>query len=482
MMSNSGVLAASLQRSKDAWLTDCNRVMERYWTKPSKKKAAPKNPPKDSMVRLGLCTLKVEPHAFDVILYGVKAQPSLSTTPIKPQPAANATAQVGRVSEVKSPSPFGYPQFRQSLAPTSSSQAAYNDTPTTKSGHTGFPPQHIAGQPSQGSNPYSGLPPHKNNSHHGVASPQTAEEKPDPVIQLLAAKATTDTELKQLMSVVASERATRSELERFQAYVDRLNATLELSRPSFAGASAFSQSSEGTDPRSLQSDQSSNLNSISSAPPSRYPTILSTNPNTPSAIRDAGNASLARPIEVGPKARKEHSPQPASHDTNQPRWERPQRPSQAEYVAVVLEFAAGSGDRFLFPKSSFLEISPDGTRVICSFMALWSGIDDGSDNDGHGAQHQAITMILSASSPKILEPLSRVVDNQAEVIRQMNEALDSSARARTEYLVLNLPREPDAATNEGRDSSDEVEKGGQSDRYTWDMYTPPGALRPLFRR
>ena len=481
IMSNSGILAASLQRSKDAWLTDCSRVMERYWTKPSKKKAMPKNPPKDSMVRFGLCTLKVEPHAFDVILYGVKAQPAPSTTPITPQPAANATIQAGRASEVKHPSPFGYPQFRQSLPPTSSSRGAYDDPSTTKPGYTGLPPHRTASQPPQGPNPYAGLPPHMKNNHQSVASPPTVEEKPDPVIQLLAAKATTDTELKQLMSVVASERATRSELERFQAYVDRLNATLELSKPPFARVSTFSQPSEVTNQRSLPPDQSSNLKPISSAPPSRYPAILSTNSNTPSPVGDAGNGALARPIEIGPKVRKEPSPQPASHDTNQPRWERPQRSSQAEYVAVVLEFTAGSGDRFLFPRSSFLEFSPDGTRVICSFMALWSSTEGASDNDGHGAQHQVITMVLSASSPKILEPLSRVVDNQAEVILHMNNALDSSARARTEYLVLNLPREPDTATDEGRDLSGGVQKGEGSDRYTWDMYTPPGALRPLFR-
>ncbi|EPE04472.1 hypothetical protein F503_03534 [Ophiostoma piceae UAMH 11346] len=70
----SGVLPESLSRSRQRWITE--GIFEKYWTKPSKRKGAAtddaKNPPRDSMVKLGQILITCEPHMFEATMYGVK--------------------------------------------------------------------------------------------------------------------------------------------------------------------------------------------------------------------------------------------------------------------------------------------------------------------------------------------------------------------------------------------------------------------------
>ena len=87
---NSGVLGESLTVSHKKWVGEA--IFEKYWTKPTKRKGVlieePNNPPKDSMIKLGPCSIHVEPHIFQCIMYGVKGQdlkppqPSTTTRPV----------------------------------------------------------------------------------------------------------------------------------------------------------------------------------------------------------------------------------------------------------------------------------------------------------------------------------------------------------------------------------------------------------------
>src|SRR5271168_3444250 len=68
-------MAESLERSRKKWLSE--GIFEKYWTKPSKKKAISaeeqaNNPAKESMTKLGPCTITIEPHVFDAMMYAVK--------------------------------------------------------------------------------------------------------------------------------------------------------------------------------------------------------------------------------------------------------------------------------------------------------------------------------------------------------------------------------------------------------------------------
>lgn len=80
--SHSGVLAESLSRSRQRWIGD--GLFEKYWTKPTKKKGVvledAKNPPKDTMAKVGQVTISLEPHYFEATVYAVK-------DPNKPAPA-----------------------------------------------------------------------------------------------------------------------------------------------------------------------------------------------------------------------------------------------------------------------------------------------------------------------------------------------------------------------------------------------------------
>ncbi|KAL1907268.1 hypothetical protein Sste5344_006900 [Sporothrix stenoceras] len=70
----SGVLAESLARSRTKWINE--GIFEKYWSKPSKRRGVaaddPKNPAKDSMVKLGQVLITVEPHTFEATMYGVR--------------------------------------------------------------------------------------------------------------------------------------------------------------------------------------------------------------------------------------------------------------------------------------------------------------------------------------------------------------------------------------------------------------------------
>ncbi|KAK0610188.1 hypothetical protein B0T17DRAFT_128520 [Bombardia bombarda] len=89
-VSESGVLAESLARSRQRWVTE--GIFEKFWSKPVKKKGVlieePNNPPKESMTKLGQVTITVEPHVFEATMYAVKdpkpPQPPPPPTTVRP--------------------------------------------------------------------------------------------------------------------------------------------------------------------------------------------------------------------------------------------------------------------------------------------------------------------------------------------------------------------------------------------------------------
>ncbi|KAK1830118.1 hypothetical protein QBC39DRAFT_117654 [Podospora conica] len=101
-VSESGVLADSLTRSRQKWISES--IFEKYWSKPVKRKGVvieePNNPPKDSMVKLGQVTITVEPHVFEATMFAVK-----DPKPPAPLPAARPVLQYGPPNGVMPPPP-----------------------------------------------------------------------------------------------------------------------------------------------------------------------------------------------------------------------------------------------------------------------------------------------------------------------------------------------------------------------------------------
>ncbi|KAE8152861.1 hypothetical protein BDV25DRAFT_150305 [Aspergillus avenaceus] len=227
-IAESAVLLASLERSKKKWLSD--GILVRYWTKPKKTKREQiegKNPPKETMSKVGACTIAVGPHRFDAMLYTVK-DPN-APPPIQYTPPQRPMVHYGPPNNFQQYQPYPPPTPHQQARPHPSQNRPANSAspqPTFHQGSHPTPPHH-ARTPNN--------PPHRQPSGPQSAprqspsqNPQTqpAKPSPDPVIQMLATRAASDPDLKALMRVVASSKASQEQLRAFQAHIDELNAII----------------------------------------------------------------------------------------------------------------------------------------------------------------------------------------------------------------------------------------------------------------
>ncbi|KAH0537186.1 hypothetical protein FGG08_006011 [Glutinoglossum americanum] len=436
LSSRDGILAASLQRSRDRWLSE--GIFERYWTKPSKKKSqmetrAP-NPPKDTMVKLGPCTLTIEPHVFEVMLYTVKEPQSLSQPPAPGQLPQRPILQYGPPSGVAPKKPQHVGNHGQlTRNPTQASQHTPTAPPLTTASNGSAVAQRTSFQTIQTPAPINGnvIPPQDPPPvHNGIPGPsmQAPKPSPDPVIQMLATKAATDHELKALMRVVASGKATHPQLKVFQGHIDELTAILN---------------SQGNTGRPFTQDER-----LLGAPPGagvlRPSSHVATTPRPNGGALGPSIASRSTTAPTSLAIRAEHPAQ--SQTTPQIAHVKPRghvMSHKPDITAILFEFAAGSGDRFLFPKYSILEYLPGSTQVIASFLVVRKGSNSVSGNyDPVLDYYQPVTMRLAAQTPKILEPLVKVVADPAEARKYMDDIMDNMTRAEYVHLAMRLPRDP----------------------------------------
>ena len=470
----SGVLAASLQRSRNKWLSE--GIFERYWTKPTKKKnqADTRNPPKESMTRIGPCTLTIEPHVFEVTLYSVKEP--------QPQPAPSSGKEAAQrpILQYGPPKPASHPQTTQKHAVPQVAPSPYQAAP--QASNPRVKPGPVAPQQTAPLAPTPSVIPQSNHASQSTAAkpvgvaPSAAspavKPSPDPVIQMLATKAATDDELKALMRIVASGKATAPQLKVFQGHIDDLTAVLQARK---------------------------NENRPLAPSPSAASPAVGSIGSTPSSLAAAGTGpSTARPGQAGFQASASHVPQrpgsmsgpaqpparikaeplPPSQLTapSQPqaiRSKAPPAPVRAEVTDVVFDFAAGSGDRFLFPKFSILEYLPGGTQVIASFLVVRKGSNsDSGTYDPDLDYYQPVTMRLTVNAAKVLDPLAKVVKSQDEVRRYMDEVMDHMTRAEYVHLAMRLPCDTEEAQEEKEKSADREERENSLKAF----YTPPGSV------
>jgi len=462
MLVASGVLAASLDRSRQKWLIE--GIFEKYWTKPSKKKnqADIQNPPKDTMVKLGTCTITIEPHAFEATLYTVR-EPQVTFLPpmglnsprsLLPQYGAPASQLPSLYSNLKTPmqpaTPTPPPAFANQPSSTFSRENSVQQRPpiNPRSAPTSTNATPIPGQGPRG--PVNGMT--------TQASPQASKPNPpspDPVIQMLATKAATDHNLKALMRVVASGKASQGELRIFQGHIDELNAILQ----------ARSHANRPLAPSPLTASPSD---------PQRTPsTDAYSAPIGQHAPRDINGIGFTLPPPV---ATIKAEPLPNYYSEPLP----PVRPKgqtllKPDIIAVVFEFSAGSGDRYLFPKHSVLEYLPGGTRVVASFLVVWKGsASDSGPYDPKLDYYQPVTINFSTPYARLLEPLARVVAPLEEVRKYMDDIMDRMPRAREVHLALRLPR---AADDIMGDDEEHLEANGVEGIQA--IYAPPNAVVPI---
>ncbi|KAL9095934.1 MAG: hypothetical protein Q9165_001932 [Trypethelium subeluteriae] len=551
-IAQSGVLAESLKRSRNKWLGE--GIFERYWTKPSKSKniAAPENNPDvKSMQVVGQCRLTIEPHLFDARLFIVKDTNSATQPYRQSFPPHRPVMQYGPPNGVVVTPPLSYygshntAASRQSTYPQQSSQHSHpsqqraspatdyqsrtfpppHTSPNLQSPHTqqlsqSQPPSHASGQmnvdhqtigapKANGTSPSldqagqnsTKAPP----SLNGTTKPSSlvdespvnsSEPKPDPVIHMLAKKASSDPQLTNLMKTVASGQANEEQLKIFQQHIDELSALL-----------ARQKAEDSKTTSSTAVSPSTGLGPGQGAVPPKDGTRESSIPNgTPKPNATHSPYHPSAPVPLQPHHTISSPAQPQAYYQSNPPLSKAKltaAPRAAEARDIAIEFER-NGDRFLFPRHSILEYVPDCNVVIASFLIVRRGSSASAENPNkkaknHASQkgkveaqtedhsndapshpkradsktsvktepkadddvdvdppiydpaldyYQPVTVRFSADDSKVLSVLRQAVAPPDEVRRYMNDVMDKMTRAEYVYLAMRLPKHDDGDVEE----------------------------------
>ena len=383
------------------------------------------NPPKESMTKLGTCTITVEPHIFEASMWSIKdTTPKSATLPASQQPMYRPIIQYGPPGATMAPPAPPTPSMQQTLnpplQPLQDSAASSQDHPKNGSSISSSTNTPTNAQQANGAT----------TSNNPQPNPPTtaAAKSTDPVIQMLAERAATDPSLKALMRIVANGEATPGELKKFQTHIDELTR-LHKAR----------QDSGELPPTPVQTIQPA---PIAKAAPkaSQYQT-----PPQPQALRSKG----------------------------------PLPPTKPDISGVVFEFTGGSGDRFLFPKYSILEYLPQG-QVIASFLIVRKGSSSDSPSyDPTLDYYQPVTIRLWAHQGRQLEALQKVVAPQDEVRKYMDDIMDNMTRAEYVLLAMRLPKDPEPEPEKEVDAENGSQAEGSVLWATTNPSPPPPQVKPV---
>lgn len=403
------------------------------------------------MTRLGSCSMVIEPHAFEVTLYTVR-----EGRPTYPPPIAQATSYTNPLygSPPSNTAPSG--PFYSHPVPT-------QPQPTLPTFREGFAHFDASGPPPPIYHPFGPPAPNthnlgpandaaSNSTHQGQGGAQKPNTKPspDPVIQMLATRAASDHGLKALMKVVASGRATQTELREFQNHIDDLNAEINA----------------GRGPTSSREPSSPKQPSMAGAPPSH-----STTSDTGQIL---SSATASQPSSFPLATPSNHTQSPIYSQYALPPKAKPINPYKPDISAIVFDFG-GTGDRFSFPRFSILEYLSGGTQVIVSFLVIRKGSEASSGNyKDNMSYYQPVTMQLSTQQPRTLELLARVVAPAEEVRQYMNDVFDKMKPAETAYLAIQLPRAKDGYSIDVDKPSMAIDKP-----VIKPFYSPPSSIVPM---
>lgn len=354
------------------------------------------------MKEVGNCRISVEPHEFEATLFVIRGGPARPQFPPS-QPSTKPMLQSNTPSEpVSRQSPI---TLKQSSSPNPPAPNLPAPLPTPSpaiasvKGNSAPPPKQPNNAP---------LPPLSTALNNAPVRPQPLRQtSQDPVIQMLAQRASANPSLKELMKTVASGTAQKHDLDVFQSHIDDLNAQYQ------------------------RQTQGAKL-------PPMGPTTFTQTP-----FRPNGPPAPPRSPFIGQNG--------FQHTNTQTTAPRPQQLIHAAQIkppalpmqdigGVAIEFIGGSGDRYLFPKQSILEYIPGNKQVKASFLAIRRG--SSSESGEHNitkVYHVPVTILVSADNPAVLAPLSKAVAPIEEVRKNMVDAMMKTARADNYQLAIQRP-------------------------------------------
>ena len=217
-----------------------------------------------------------------------------------------------------------------------------------------------------------------------ASQPIVAQPGPDPVIRLLASRAATDPDLKALMKMVASSKASQEQLKIFQSHIDELNVIIRQQQDTERSpAETQGNQSEQSLPNPSLLDGSSGddayqmLHPLHGGKPGQPP------PAHLSHAQHTGSAAQSQqclPGKMGPYGPPPNAPPYARYAPPQQKMSTP----EPRIKAIVLEFTTpasaavvASQDRYLFPEYAVLDtpLSGQGLEMVCSFLVVRKGSD-----------------------------------------------------------------------------------------------------------
>jgi len=367
-LASSAVLAASLERSQHAWTRD--GIFQRFWKKPEGRQKGQDLVLK-SMKDKGRCRLRIEPHIFEVNLWVVN----------KPRPPAPPKSQA-------QPPPYR-PQQQTHY---------YQNRP--------LPPP---GQP-QPLVPLQSRQPSAPQAIQQPATPAASDKKasPDPVISMLATRASSDPELKALMKEVATGKATQEQLKVFQKHIDELGAVIQAQKAKEAA------------------EETKREAKLSAAPVQGSTTPQ---PALPQVVQQPVPNAAWQQQPLPPPPVQQYVPPP------------PPPPSE---VVFAFTLAGATEDRFLFPQYSILE-PLSAQHVLASFIVVRKGSESadptGLQLDPDTEYWQPVTMMVEVAYGRepLLKDVSKWVKPADEVREEMKKIMQRCTRAPESFLPLRLP-------------------------------------------
>jgi hypothetical protein len=424
------------------------------------------NPAKETMTRLGNCSIIIDPHVFEATLYTVKDLP-VTYAPASPQLPSLSTPQYNPFPPYSNyiapinitPSSVAHPPYQSQQH----SHPPQPSLPPFREGFGSFGPQTLSpiyrapiSNPTPAPAAKTPSLSRSESTNKFISHGENGEPKPDPVIQMLATRAASNQALKTLMKVVASGQASPDQLKEFQSHIDELNSILK---------------SRGSPPPPYVDERG-----IDAVPHNRpeqtfhppYHTTPFSAPRSQAGPKPTYPHPYRGPTPIKVESMSHNTLTPASSHTTA------HDQTQSDIDGVVFDLGR-TGDRFSFPRFSILEYLYGGTQVIASFLLIRRGSTAASGKyRGTMSYYQPITIRLTCANPKVLEPLARIVAPPDETRRYMDDYFDRLSPAEAVFLATRLPRS--IVTEEAETQETATLPGIHSLR---PVYSPPNSIMPL---
>ena len=282
---------------------------------------------------------------------------------------------------------------------------------------------------------------------------------------MLATRAAADPELKELMKVVASSKASQEQLKLFQGHIDELNAIIRRQEADKAQRAQLPQI--GTPSQNLpRMDGGKQQAMPSRTNPPTHPSAPHNGPQlpyppppgTPSNGHLPPVAMRGPPGKLGPLGPPSQPPYP-QYAPPLPRPEPRIKHIVVEFTTPASGTQSASQDRWLFPEYAVLDtpISGHGLEMVCSFFVIRKGSQitaaqssgdveataQSSKWKANEEYYQPVTMTLKAPAHRTLETIARAAKPLPEVQAYMKQVMEQKKRAPVEYLVTRLPKDKD---------------------------------------